>query len=298
MSGSSPRQKLSLRRSTSRRPRHISPRCPSPIDRSGSFPSSLERRLGNTTSPFKRSRRCSKPALPSSRWTTWSSAGDLLWSGNWRRRASAWAIAPGTRQGDSCCIRPCSASRVNLGHTLVDTGGRTDGDRSWSCAVVNVVSNKVVRLLGKDETARWMNLALYQGAPAKKGFSTIVSRRIPFMRCRLWLIVHSQAMAASANPLLAEREARDPTLFCTALKKSRFYLFSRLEPECVLEPGRSVSLTRSDGELAGTPRAAETETSSTKSRLGTSSLWLWRSPRRLEMSSAPLPSSIPPRATS
>jgi peptidylprolyl isomerase domain and WD repeat-containing protein 1 len=38
-------------------------------------------------------------------------------------------------------------------------------------------------------------------------------------------------MAASANPLLADREVRDPTLFCTAYKKQRFYLFSRLEPE-------------------------------------------------------------------
>jgi hypothetical protein len=38
-------------------------------------------------------------------------------------------------------------------------------------------------------------------------------------------------MAASANPLLAERETRDPTLFCTAFKRSRFYLFSQLQPE-------------------------------------------------------------------
>ncbi len=41
-------------------------------------------------------------------------------------------------------------------------------------AVVNTVSNRVVRLLGKDETVRWMNLSLYQGAPAKKGFTTVV----------------------------------------------------------------------------------------------------------------------------
>ncbi|CED84173.1 peptidyl-prolyl cis-trans isomerase [Phaffia rhodozyma] len=78
--------------------------------------------------------------------------------------------------------------------------------------VVNTVSNRVVRVLGKDETSRWMNLALYQGAPSKKGLATI-------------------AMAASANPLLAERESRDPTLFCTAYKRSRFYLFSQTEPE-------------------------------------------------------------------
>lgn len=43
------------------------------------------------------------------------------------------------------------------------------------CAVVNVTTNKVVRLLGKDETARWLNLSLYQGAPSNKGFTTVVS---------------------------------------------------------------------------------------------------------------------------
>lgn len=42
-------------------------------------------------------------------------------------------------------------------------------------AVVNTVSNKVVRLLGKDETVRWMNLAIYQGQPAKKSLSTLVT---------------------------------------------------------------------------------------------------------------------------
>jgi peptidylprolyl isomerase domain and WD repeat-containing protein 1 len=63
-----------------------------------------------------------------------------------------------------------------------------------------------------SETARWLNLSLYQGAPAKKGLTTL-------------------AMAASANPLLQDKSARDPTLFCTAYKKQRFYIFSRSEPE-------------------------------------------------------------------
>lgn len=38
-------------------------------------------------------------------------------------------------------------------------------------------------------------------------------------------------MAASANPILADRTARDPHLFCTAYKRQRFYLFTRSEPE-------------------------------------------------------------------
>ncbi|KAF8627410.1 hypothetical protein AX17_006225 [Amanita inopinata Kibby_2008] len=78
--------------------------------------------------------------------------------------------------------------------------------------VVNIVTNRVVRLLGKDEVVRWMNLTLYQGAPAKKGVTTM-------------------AMAASANPILADKAARDPTLFCTGYKRARFHLFTRSEPE-------------------------------------------------------------------
>ncbi|KAF8147325.1 hypothetical protein K438DRAFT_1626382 [Mycena galopus ATCC 62051] len=78
--------------------------------------------------------------------------------------------------------------------------------------VVNTVTNRVVRLLGKDEPVRWMNLTLYQGAPSKKSITTM-------------------AMAASANPILANKGVRDPTLFCTGYKKQRFYLFTRSEPE-------------------------------------------------------------------
>ncbi|KAG2153096.1 uncharacterized protein EDB93DRAFT_1249010 [Suillus bovinus] len=75
--------------------------------------------------------------------------------------------------------------------------------------VVNTVTNRVVRLLGKDESVRWMNLALYQGAPAKKGLAPV----------------------SSANPMLANKGIRDPTLFCTGYKRQRFYLFTRSEPE-------------------------------------------------------------------
>ncbi|KAF8158121.1 peptidyl-prolyl cis-trans isomerase [Crassisporium funariophilum] len=78
--------------------------------------------------------------------------------------------------------------------------------------VVNVVTNRVVNMLGKDEVVRFLNLSLYQGAPAKKTMTTM-------------------AMAASANPILAEKGQRDPTLFCSGYKKPRFYLFTRSEPE-------------------------------------------------------------------
>lgn len=78
--------------------------------------------------------------------------------------------------------------------------------------VVNVQSNKVVRLIGKNENQRFLHLALYQGAPVKKQ-------------------VLSLEMAASDNPTLKETENKDPTLFVTAYKKNRFYLFTRRDPE-------------------------------------------------------------------
>jgi hypothetical protein len=45
--------------------------------------------------------------------------------------------------------------------------------------------------------------------------------------------VLAQAMISSSNPLLQDKDIRDPTLFCTAFRKSRFYIFSRSSPEWV-----------------------------------------------------------------
>lgn len=78
--------------------------------------------------------------------------------------------------------------------------------------VVNTVTNKVARVIGKDEIMRFLDLALFQGAPAKKGIQTL-------------------AMAASSNPLLQEKAARDPTLFATAFHKQRFFMFGRGKEE-------------------------------------------------------------------
>ncbi|KAI1456936.1 hypothetical protein F4805DRAFT_209546 [Annulohypoxylon moriforme] len=73
--------------------------------------------------------------------------------------------------------------------------------------VLNTFTNQVVKVYGKDEHIRPVNLALYQGQPQKKGVTTV-------------------AMAASSNPLLQESEARDPILFATAVGKVRFYMFT------------------------------------------------------------------------
>ncbi|CAO1602026.1 Peptidyl-prolyl cis-trans isomerase cyp15 [Xanthoria calcicola] len=76
--------------------------------------------------------------------------------------------------------------------------------------VVNTFTNRVVKVYGKDEPFRSLNLALYQGQPQKKGVVTV-------------------SMAASANPLLQEAEERDPMLVTTGSGKVRFYIFTNEE---------------------------------------------------------------------
>ncbi|KAK4704076.1 peptidylprolyl isomerase domain and WD repeat-containing protein 1, partial [Phenoliferia sp. Uapishka_3] len=107
---------------------------------------------------------------------------------------------------------------VGVGTAAWDEGGKFVlyptllGIKGVLLSFVNTVTNKVARMLGKDETVRFLNLALYQGMPIKKGFTTI-------------------AMATSENPLLADKDTRDPTLFCTSWKRPRFYMFTRSHPE-------------------------------------------------------------------
>lgn len=76
--------------------------------------------------------------------------------------------------------------------------------------VINTVTNRVVKVYGKEEPFRALNIGLYQGQPQKKGVVTV-------------------SMAASANPLLQEAEERDPMLFATGFGKVRFYMFTNEE---------------------------------------------------------------------
>eukprot|EP01114_Cavostelium_apophysatum_P009190 TRINITY_DN2227_c0_g1_i1.p1 TRINITY_DN2227_c0_g1~~TRINITY_DN2227_c0_g1_i1.p1 ORF type:complete len:616 (+),score=177.27 TRINITY_DN2227_c0_g1_i1:137-1984(+) len=69
--------------------------------------------------------------------------------------------------------------------------------------MVNLVSNKVVRILGKGESgSRFLNLALYQG----KSLGSVVTENYQ------------------------SNSKYDPTLFCTSFKKQRFYMFTKREP--------------------------------------------------------------------
>ncbi|KAG4305064.1 hypothetical protein PORY_001234 [Pneumocystis oryctolagi] len=74
--------------------------------------------------------------------------------------------------------------------------------------VVNIYTNYCVRLIGKDELLRFINISLYQGAPKKMKRITL-------------------AMMASENPLVAESKNIDPILFCSAYKKPRFFMFTK-----------------------------------------------------------------------
>jgi peptidylprolyl isomerase domain and WD repeat-containing protein 1 len=40
--------------------------------------------------------------------------------------------------------------------------------------VLNIHTNKIVRIIGKGESSRFMNISLYQGAPKKKAVVTLV----------------------------------------------------------------------------------------------------------------------------
>ena len=76
--------------------------------------------------------------------------------------------------------------------------------------VVNLVTNRVARIVGKVEnTERFLRLALYQGGVARKAGAVA---RLPG--------------GADTKPITG-----DPTIVALAFQRQRFYLFTRREPE-------------------------------------------------------------------
>jgi peptidylprolyl isomerase domain and WD repeat-containing protein 1 len=73
----------------------------------------------------------------------------------------------------------------------------------FSPVVVNIVTNALLRVLGKDEAIRFTSLALFQGK--------------------------SKGSVATDN--LQHNPKPDPTVFVAGFRKNRFYLFSQREPE-------------------------------------------------------------------
>jgi peptidylprolyl isomerase domain and WD repeat-containing protein 1 len=100
---------------------------------------------------------------------------------------------------------PAVRSRVNV--IFDETGHFILYGSLLGIKVINTLTNRVLKVYGKDEPFRALNVGLYQGQPQKKGVMTV-------------------SMAASANPLLQEAEERDPMLFATGFAKVRFYMFT------------------------------------------------------------------------
>lgn len=69
-----------------------------------------------------------------------------------------------------------------------------------------------MRTLGKPENARFVQVGLFQGSGKKMNAPSDIES------------------AVSDNPLLQNLTV-DPTVFCSAFKKNRFYLFTRREPD-------------------------------------------------------------------
>ncbi|RLN81129.1 hypothetical protein BBJ28_00016101 [Nothophytophthora sp. Chile5] len=88
--------------------------------------------------------------------------------------------------------------------------------------VVNVETNKLVKVLGKVESSdRFLRLSLFQGKPK------VSSQFEKHLKASSGLKHDAVVMADAAN----ERDTTDPTLFCTSFKRNRFFLFSSREPE-------------------------------------------------------------------
>ena len=87
---------------------------------------------------------------------------------------------------------------------------RREDETAWWLQVVNLVTNRASRILGKVEnTERFLRVALYQGIP-KQGIKT-------------------QRQLATTESSRAV--TRQPTLLCTAFNKQRLYLFTTQEPD-------------------------------------------------------------------
>lgn len=87
--------------------------------------------------------------------------------------------------------------------------------------VVNIDTNKCAAMVGKSDNLRPVHLALYQGKPKRTNAATTIEQE------------------ASENPALQNMQT-DPTVFCTAFKKQRFYMYSKRLPSDLQDNDRDV----------------------------------------------------------
>ena len=110
--------------------------------------------------------------------------------------------------GTSWCVQHAETKFSMVVFTCL--ASHCEDQAAWWLQVVNLVTNRVSRILGKVEnTERFLRVALYQGIP-KQGIKT-------------------QRQLATTESSRAV--TRQPTLLCTAFNKQRLYLFTTQEPD-------------------------------------------------------------------
>ena len=87
--------------------------------------------------------------------------------------------------------------------------------------VVNIDTNKCVNMIGKSDNLRPVHLALYQGRPKRTTAATTFEHE------------------ASENPAIQNVQS-DPTIFCTAFRKQRFYMYTKRLPSDLQDNDRDV----------------------------------------------------------
>ncbi|KAJ2556790.1 Peptidyl-prolyl cis-trans isomerase cyp15 [Coemansia sp. RSA 1933] len=115
--------------------------------------------------------------------------------------------------------------------------------------VLSLSSNKVVCVLGKPDPHRFLSIALLQTLPEN------TARR--------------PELASSSNPEAKHRaNVGDPTLFCTAYKRKRFYMFTQEEPDHLAQDNNARDVfnekpTHEEASLAVVPSKRRVATSAT-----------------------------------
>ncbi|KAK2587483.1 hypothetical protein KPH14_003187 [Odynerus spinipes] len=114
--------------------------------------------------------------------------------------------------------RELDKTEANIGNIVFDESGYMIlYSTMLGVKLVNLYTNKCIRIMGKPENIRPMQLALFQGKARKTAAAVTVE------------------MEAAENPTI-EMNRPDPILFCTAHKKNRFYMFTKREPEDIKSP--------------------------------------------------------------
>lgn len=121
--------------------------------------------------------------------------------------------------------------------------------------IINTHDDAIAQIIARDEPLRFLNVSLFQG------IGGVDAQR---KATRSLALMASENPAASASS--TEDKVPDPTLFCTAHKRERFYLFTRLEPDGAERDVFNEKPSREDQTIAA--GGGGTSTSSSGGRSG------------------------------